>query len=171
MSNRQMTLQLSASTQHPNATQTRKTRCCYAQFQQGHKHCIESIKSVETGIVTGRELLLAQESLAPALVRPRDSRPGYQVECRPGLRHPTARKVLGRTGLVNAALALRPLQAVSFRARKTGMRIWVWVWADERTKMLLLSSAGPAKMADKVCESRGMGELWRGIKLWSGGTR
>ncbi|EHK23692.1 uncharacterized protein TRIVIDRAFT_63890 [Trichoderma virens Gv29-8] len=51
---------------------------------QSSSNCLESIKSVETGIVTGRELLLAQaqESLAPALVRPRDSRPGYQVQDR-----------------------------------------------------------------------------------------
>lgn len=78
------------------------TRCCDPpRFQLSR---IESIKSVETGIVTGRELLLAQESLAPALVRPRDSRPGYQVQ---GLRHPTARRELqngprqrrARTGL------------------------------------------------------------------------
>lgn len=74
-----------------SAKQSRQRRCgppaeALLDSSNSSEPGIESIKAVETGIVTGRELPFKQaESLAPALVRPRD--PVIAAPGDGGLRH------------------------------------------------------------------------------------
>ncbi|KAL7938689.1 hypothetical protein V8C35DRAFT_288882 [Trichoderma chlorosporum] len=132
-----MPMQPKAKQSKAEQSRTKQNKCSAMALQLDG---LESIKSVGTGIVTGRELLLAQESLAPALVRPRDSRPGYQVQ---GLSSSdSAREAAQRASSTprSHSKALASGES-SVEGRK---RRWIWALGGCRTQdwVFLLSSDG-----------------------------